>query len=313
MRHIFIVNPHSGPQDMTNALREALSSHPECELYVTSHPGDATAYVRAVCASGRNPVRFYACGGDGTLHEVVNGAAGFAHAAVGCYPSGSGNDFVKYYGGKTPFLNIEALLHGCTQPIDLIRVNDCYAINVVNFGFDALAAGRMVSFRRFPLLKGKRAYYASIPVTIIDGMRTRCSVQADGQPLYDGDLTLCTIANAQYMGGSFLCAPRASLCDGLLEVCAVKPISRLRLARIIGTYQRGKHLDDPRLQDIILYRRAKKLEITAPSKDFLLCLDGELIRGDHFSVEVLPSALSFILPEGAAHVEDNAYVQEAAV
>lgn len=315
MRHIFIVNPISGPKDNTADIQAALSSLSErkaCEIYVTQAPGDATSFVRSVCESSREPVRFYSCGGDGTLNEVVNGAAGHAHAAVGCFPCGSGNDFVKYFGGRRHFVDLEKQLRAPTDEIDLISVNGRYAVNIVNFGFDALAAYRMTMFRRFPLLRGQRAYYAATALSVVDGLRHRCRVTVDDEPVIDGDLLLCTVANAEYMGGSFRCAPRADLHDGLLEVSIVTPISRLRLARIISIYQRGEHLDDPRFADCLTYRRGRKIEVETPKKDFLLCMDGEIITGDHFVIEVKPRALRLILPEGAAHTGKRLNMQEEA-
>lgn len=303
VRHIFIVNPHSGPQDATAAVQQGiqgLSSGRDYEIYVTRCPGDATEYVKRICQSTQAPLRFYACGGDGTLNEVVNGAAGFSHAAVGCYPCGSGNDFVKYFGGRNAFLDIGALMNGTTQAIDLLRVNDRYAINVVNFGFDAKVANRMIRFRRLPAMRGHRSYYCAIALTIFDGVRHRCRLSADGETLIDGNLLLCTLANGDYVGGSFRCAPRADVGDGKIEVCAVKPISRLRFAKLMGIYQRGEHLESPQLKDCICYRRAQRVEIDA-DPGFLMCLDGEIIRDQHFTVETLPGALRFIVPKGARH------------
>lgn len=303
VRHIFIVNPHSGPQNATSAVQKGIqeiAGGKDCEIYVTRCPGDATEYVRQTCSGTSAPLRFYACGGDGTLNEVVNGAAGFAHAAVGWYPCGSGNDFVKYFGGKGAFQNVRALTEGTTQRIDLLRVNGRYAINVVNFGFDAKVASRMIRFRRLPLMRGHRAYYCAIAMTVFDGVRHRCRLSADGEVLIDGSLLLCTLANGDYVGGSFRCAPRADVCDGQMEVCAVRPISRLRFAKLMGIYRRGEHLEAPQLRDCICYRRAQKVEIDA-DPGFLMCLDGEIIQDRRFTVESLPGALSFIVPDGARH------------
>lgn len=314
MRHIFIVNPHSGPQDATESIRKKLSQLPlgdACEVYVTAASGDATQYVRSVCSTATEQLRFYACGGDGTLNEVINGAVGFENAAVGCYPCGSGNDFVKYFGGKSHFIDLPALIAGKEEKVDLIRVNDRYAVNVVNMGFEAMAAARMIAFRHVPLLGGPRAYYGAVLMTLFDGMRHRCKIMVDGAELLDGNLLLCTMANGEYVGGSFKCAPRANVQDGQIEVCAVTPISRLRFAKLIGCYQRGEHLDNPALRDRVHYCRARKIQIDA-APDFVLCLDGEIIRGAHFEVESMPSALRFIVPEGAGHIDQTA-CQQAAV
>lgn len=303
MRHIFVVNPHSGPQDASASVRrelEALGGGFAWEMYTTTGSGDATRYVRSICANAQEEVRFYACGGDGTLNEVINGAAGCAQAAVGCYPCGSGNDFVKYFGGKAAFLDLKAQMEGGCTPIDLIRVNERYAVNVVNIGFEAMAAHRMVSFRRFPLFRGPRSYYPAVAVTLIDGLKNPFRLTVDGAPFFAGDILLCTFANGEYVGGSFRCAPRADLTDGQLEVCMVKPISRLKFAKLIGLYQRGEHLDAPQLRDFLMYRRAAKIEVES-DQPFMICLDGEIVRGQRFTVENAPGALRLILPAGAAH------------
>ena len=300
MRHIFIVNPHSGPENAAPAIQRAVEGLPACEVYVTQGVNDATGFVRGICRSTMEELRFYACGGDGTLNEVVNGAAGCAHAAVGCYPCGSGNDFVKYYGGRRAFLDLRGLTEAPCHPVDLIRVNDRYAVNVVNIGFEAKAAARMVNFRRFPLFRGPRSYYPAVISTLIDGMKNAFRVVADGETLCDGKILLCTFANGEYVGGSFRCAPRASVSDGMLEVCMVRPLSRLSFGRLIGLYQRGEHLDSPKMKDVIVYRRARKIEVTAP-RECMICLDGEIEAGERFTVECVPAALRFIVPKGAAH------------
>ena len=300
MRHIFIVNPHSGPQDATARIQDAAGGIPGCTVYVTSAPQDATRYIRSLCQSTTEPLRFYACGGDGTLNEAVNGAAGFAHAAVGCYPIGSGNDFVKYFGGKRAFLDIEAQLDAPAVPIDLIRVNDRYAINIVNIGFEAMAAHRMVKFRRFPLFHGPRSYYPAVVATLMDGMKHSFTLSADGETLNKDKILLCTFANGEYVGGSFRCAPRAYVDDGLMDICMVKPLSRLKFAKMIGLYQRGEHLDSPMMQKYITYRRAQRVEIASP-RETMICLDGEIVKGSQFTVQIVPGALRFILPEAAAH------------
>ena len=97
MKHIFIINPAAGKTDKTTeytAKIEAACRGLDYEIAVSQGPGDCTRIARKAAETGEE-VRLYACGGDGTLNEVVAGAAGFDNAAVTAYVGGSGNDFVR--------------------------------------------------------------------------------------------------------------------------------------------------------------------------------------------------------------------------
>lgn len=302
MKHIFIINPAAGRENAYSAIESALGEMEhliDYELYLTRSPGDATAYVRAYCARCTDPVRFYACGGDGTLNEVVNGAVGFAHASIACYPSGSGNDFVKYYGGKESFLNLAELVEAPEEYIDLIRVGDRYAINAAHFGLDSCVAKTMMKVRRWKILGGKRAYPTGVAVALVKAMRNKCSVSVDGELLNPrGYLLLCTIANGQYVGGSYRCAPRSLDNDGLLEVCLIRPISHFTFLRLMKDYALGNHLDNPVFDKYIKHRKGKCVTVEAP-EGFVYSFDGELITENRFTVEVARHAIRFAVPRSA--------------
>lgn len=307
MRHYFIINPTSGPSDCTPQIKKALEGFKgrfDYEIYVTRAKGDATRFVRQKCKSTTDPVRFYACGGDGTLNEVINGAALQKHAAVGCLPCGSGNDFVKYYGGRQHFSDIGAVMAGQVQAIDVMRVNDVFCINVANAGFESKAADRMARFRRFALFANQRAYYPAIVMTLFDGMHNKCRITADAEVIFDGDMLLCTMANGEYEGGSFRAAPRASVCDGLMEVCAVKSLSILKVPKAIGIYQKGGHLDSDYLKPYVTYRRARRVTVEGEG-EFLMSLDGEIHADTRFELELIPGGVNFIVPHGAVHAGDE--------
>ena len=95
------------------------------------------------------------------------------------------------------------------------------------------------------------------------------------------------------------------MADGLMEICMVTPISRLRFAKLIGFYQRGEHLDNPAMKDCVTYRRARKAEIES-DRDFMICLDGEILKGTRFTIQTVPGALRFILPAGAVNTNGQA-------
>jgi len=249
MKHVFMINPAAGKENSYQAIQSALQAMDipvDYELYETKAPGDATEYIREYCRRYTDPVRFYACGGDGTLNETVNGIVGFDHASLGCYPCGSGNDFVKYYGGKEFFLNVKEQIEASEEYIDLMRVGDRYAINATHFGFDSCVAKTMMNVRRKKLIGGKHAYTTGVIVGLFKAMKNECKVYVDGEAINPhGKILLCTIANGQYVGGSFRCAPRSLDNDGQLEVCLVRPVSHITFVRLIGKYTKGTHLDDP--------------------------------------------------------------------
>ena len=301
MKYVFIVNPHAGDTDRVQMIRSAVAGLPEkddCEIYATKAPRDATAYVKQWCDEHPGEaVRFIACGGDGTANEVFSGAAGRENVSVSCYPCGSGNDFVKAFGGAERFRSVAALLRAPTQPLDLLKVGDRYANNVVNFGFGTTVAITINKEREKTGHGNKNAYTKGVVKALLTAMKNDFTVKADGETLNpEGRALLCTVANAQYVGGSFKCAPRAKTDDGLIEVCLIKPISRLRFVKILTSYTNGEHLDREDMKDIVVYRQAKKVEVDAP-EGFAYSLDGEIIYDSHFTVEIVPAALQLAVPE----------------
>ena len=261
-------------------------------------PRDATVYIeQRIAAEPDEKLCFVACGGDGTLNEVASGVAGHDNACFSVYPCGSGNDFVKIYGGPARFLDMDALLAAEPAPIDVLKVDERWCINVFSFGFDTGVLKTMNRVKRKPLMGGKRAYYVGIVDALMKSMRTGCTITADGESFYSGDILLCTFANAQYVGGSFRCAPRAKVDDGLMEVCLVKPVSRLSFVQLIGSYTNGTHLEDPRMKDILLYTRARRLTVESAKGLLPVSLDGEVIERQQFTVEVIPGGVNFALPK----------------
>ena len=305
MKHLFILNPAAGK---TNALPRihtevaALRDSYDIEIYETKGRGDATTFVKKRIEEHPNtPMRFYACGGDGTLKEVANGAVGAACASVSSYPCGSGNDFVKYYGGAANFLSLKDLFDGEEREIDLLTDGVEYSINAANFGFDYAVCETMERVRRYPLLGGKRAYYAGIVKSLFTAMKNHVKVYADGELLTENDrFLLCTLANGTYIGGSYMCAPRSSNEDGLLELCYVKAVSVPTFLKVIGYYKRGEHLDVAALAPYIIYKRVSKIEVESPDKGFGYALDGEMHPAERFTLSIAPKALRFAIPKAAA-------------
>ena len=298
MKYVFIINPNSGKSELKEELMEKLKKYElvlDYEVYFTKKSKDATKFVSEYCTKYKEDVVFVACGGDGTLNEVVSAAINHENAIVTCYPCGSGNDFVKVYGGKEKFLDLDNLLNGKEIRIDVMKVNDKYAINVTNFGFEAAVCDIANKVRRKKIIGGKRSYTTGIIKAIFTSMKTTCKVTVDDEVLLEPKILLSTVANGMYVGGAYKCAPYSDNEDGLLEVTVIKPISIFRFASLIGLYKSGKYLNKPKLRKFIKYKRARKVVIEA-KKDLKICLDGEIYTGSYFKIENMKQALRFIKP-----------------
>lgn len=195
MKHVFIVNPTAGKGDTLASIRKSLDQKQDFdyEIYVTSKAGDATDYVAKRCEETDEDIRFYSCGGDGTLNEVASGCVGHSNAIVALYPSGSGNDFVKYYGDKDNFLNLDNLIEGTETKIDIIKVGDRYAVNACHFGLDSAVARKMNQVRHKKIIGGKNAYNTGVFYALLTAMKTKCKVIGDGEELNDDKILLLSL------------------------------------------------------------------------------------------------------------------------
>ena len=306
MKHLIVVNGSAGSYTPEFEAKIADSFKGlDFEIYKTTGPKSVIPYLKEYLKKAKDTVRIYACGGDGTIHEVVNGVIGAKNAEVAIIATGTGNDFVKIYGGKEKFQDFSKLINGKAHPIDVSEltgdgvVGAMYSVNVINFGFDAIVGAMGNYYKENGLPKdakpGTNPYdYALKHDAMKHGRFNDIEVFADGEKLNEKQMLLATLAQGQFVGGQFKCAPKSDNTDGLIDVCVLKTMTFLGLGMIIGTYTKGKHLDKPRKK--IVYRRAKEIKFSSP-KDFDVCVDGEMIKGNNFVVKVVPGAVNFVLPE----------------
>ena len=297
MKHVFVINPTAGTKDITKktiSKIEAVFPNGGCDIYVTKEPLDALNYVKDYCINNKNDeIRFYSCGGDGTLNEIVNGAYGHENVSVACYPAGSGNDFVKYFGKKEDYLDINNLVNGKIIEVDLLKLNGRFGINVFNLGFDANVAERMIKYKHIPLVSGKGAYILGIIVSFFHKLTTEMEITVDGSIVYEGSGVLAAVSNAICYGGGFYCSPKAKIDDGLLDVVAVKKINRPKFLKFIKYYKAGTHLDEERLKELIVYKQGKTVNIK--TKGLVnYAIDGEMGKADDITISIVPKAIRFV-------------------
>ena len=305
MKHLFIVNPVAGGKDrheyVAEQARLALEGSADAyEVYITTAPMDASAKIKAEAASGEE-LRVYACGGDGTLNEVVNGAAGHANAAVTHFPGGSGNDTIKIFDDPAAFTSIERLLDAEEARFDLIRCNDSYALNVLSIGFDARVGTDIARFKRLPLVSGKGAYILSIFSNMLHGLTADYTVTLDSGEVFSGRKTMICVCNGRWYGGGFNPVPEAEPDDGLLDVLVVEKVNLLQVATVVGHYQKGRYADYPSL---IYHARCRSLRIECV-KESVVNIDGEAAYTTDAKIELIPQAIRFFYPKGLTYHTKN--------
>ena len=297
MKHLFIINPAAGSHDRTEEytakIRGAFQNRQEeFRIEVSGAPGDCEKLTRQAVASGEE-YRIYACGGDGTLNEVVQGAAGCSNVAVTAFSGGSGTDFTKMFDQPEAFFDIERLLDAQEASFDLILCNGDYSLNICSVGLDARIAADVAGYKRLPLLQGFRAYVLSTILNTIKGVSEHYIVKI-GDRVIDAKQTLICACNGRYYGGGFNPVPDADPTDGLMDVLLIKKVSRLKLATVIGKYKKGQYRQ---LADLVEHVKTDKLQILC-DQETPISLDGELRISRQADISVAKEKVRFFYPKG---------------
>ena len=295
MKHLFIINPAAGSKNRTEIYRQEIERvckprNIDYEIAVSSAPGNCTELARQAAQTGE-AYRIYACGGDGTLNEVVAGAAGYENVAVTAYVGGSGNDFVKIFGDTEPFRDLEQLLNCKEATFDLVRCNEDISLNICSVGLDARIGTDVSKYKRLPLLNGFRAYAVSTVVNVIRGIAEHYVVEINGEKI-DGEQTLICACNGRFYGGGFNPVPEADPTDGLLDVLVIKKVSRLKVAKVIGKFKNGQYAQ---LQDLIKHYKTDHLRILCDGPTSIN-LDGELRTAPVVDISIAKEKLRFFYP-----------------
>lgn len=297
MKHLFIINPHCGKgisyERCSDGIVEAMKDAgiTDYEIHITTGPRDGYEYAKKEVDKGE-PIRVYACGGDGTLYEVVNACACKKNAEVAAFPLGSGNDFIRIFGDKRSLRNVADHINGTPMEFDLIKCGDEYAINQCSMGLDAEVCARQSDFKKLPFIKGEAAYTLSLLYCFIGKMKSTFTIQIDDDEPFTTDVLFAVSGNSRWYGGGYMAAPKALTYDGLLDFVVVKKdCTRLKLLSLIKPYKNGQHLG----WDRTLYKRGKKMTVKS-NKPAAVNVDGECKIVTEATFEIIEKGIKFVVP-----------------
>ena len=312
MRTIFVINPKAGKGKGIDKLVEKIRIASEktgikADIYMTKAVGDGEAFADLIgkeTAASSETVRLIACGGDGTLNEVLNGAIIYENLTVGVVPIGTGNDFCRNFPDEGDFMDIEAQLTGKVIKCDAIRYSGVmegkkqtrYCANMFNIGFDCNVVDLTAKLKKYPLISGSFAYLMGVAITYIKKKGAKLRVELDGKVIENGPLLLTAIANGGFCGGGVHSSPYASVTDGIMDVNVIFNVGRVDFMKKFPYYAKGTHMELSDIDHIIYAGTCRKAKVTPLDGTMRLCTDGEIVDAGAIDFEVVPEAFNLLLP-----------------
>lgn len=300
-----IVNPKAGSgrglQDWPIISNQMYHSGLLFTCVFTEHKFHAVELtVKAIKDGYRNIV---AVGGDGTIHEVVNGIflqkiVPTTDISLAVIPAGTGNDWIRMFGiSKTYSEAVRSLVEKRTLLQDVAKVeyfetkvkHTRYMANVAGLGYDAVVN------MKYNALKddgkyGKWLYLRSTFLTFAKYSSSRFKISTDGAPFYNGMVFSGAVGIGKYNGGGMQQTPNASVDDGLMDLTIIKKMPKFRIARNFKLLYTGNIYNIPK----VIFTQCKKIEIdTFPESR--IEIDGEAVGTSPFVFEVVPKAIKVVV------------------
>ena len=263
------------------------------DQWMTEEPGDATD--RAAEAAAADYDRVIAMGGDGTIHEVVNGLMTVdAPPTLAIIPLGTGNDLARTLALPTDPLEALALVaEGETRALDLIRVQPTdgatrYGINAAAGGFSGQVDEELTPEmkRRWGPLAFLLGAVSALPD--IEAYATRIAFNDEAPTAVDAFNIV--VANGRTAGGGKPVAPVANPEDGLLDVVTIEEGTLAALSQVAAQLVAGTYLDHP----LVTHRRVRSVRVEA-SPGMWFNVDGELLTNEPVTFEAVPQALPVVV------------------
>tara|TARA_B100001029_G_C15031479_1_gene437265 strand:- start:469 stop:1359 length:891 start_codon:yes stop_codon:yes gene_type:complete len=291
MKFYLTVNPHGGAKKGQKILNKVkpIFENAEIDLKIieTMYAGHAKELAEQLDFTGFDGL--IAIGGDGTLHEIINGLMtrkDNKDIPIGLIPGGSGNSFMHDLELIDPIKAANAIISGKTKNVDIAKINinhiTKYAINIIGWGLVTDIANKAEKFRWL----GTSRYTILSVLEVFTYNPRSATIIIDDEKISD-DFTFVIACNTIHTGKGMKMAPKAKLDDGKIDIIVVKhKASRLKLLSMLPTVFEGTHINNP----LVEYYRASKFSLI-PKEDDILNIDGQIAGSTPINVCVIPNKI----------------------
>lgn len=307
MIHIFVINHTAGASDLAKDLRRHLSTIVGLRYFVfnTQKAGYERYFVKKMNKYfGDEKLRFYCCGGSGTLRNMLDGIEDFDKVEVAFFPCGATNDFLKCFGSDEPFKNIDNLIFGKTVKVDYIKTNYGVALNTLSLGFDSAVVRSMTTYKVYDIIGKQLPYVMSIVTGLLFTKQSKLELTIDGVT-QSSKYVEVVIGNGCVLGGNLYYTEKNDITDGELSYLTVANQnvfqSVIKLVMIMN-----KKLFKIKGNNIKTGSASKVIIRSLGGKKLFINFDGELVDcGNECEIEVVKRGLKFIVPRSVEVKEFN--------
>jgi YegS/Rv2252/BmrU family lipid kinase len=293
-KYYLIVNPHGGSKKGLAILEKVepifKQAKAKIEIKETRYAGHARMMANTLKFEGYDGL--CAIGGDGTMHELVNGMLtrnDGKKIPIGLITGGTGNSFMHDVNCLDPVVAAKRIVIGRLRKVDIAKVDAAgeiiYGFNIVGWG---LPTDINILADKMRWLGGQRYNVASI-IEVIKNTVRLAKISIDGRTIA-GDYGFILGCNTIHTGNAMKMAPLAQIDDGLIDLLILRKAGRLKLLSLFTKLFKGGHVGDP----VVEYHQAKEFSIV-PLEDHILNIDGEMVGSTPIHVKMMPGAIEVLV------------------
>ncbi len=293
-KYYIAINPFGGSKDGLEILNRVLpifkEAGAEVKIKETRYAGHARNMINTLNFEGYEG--FCVVGGDGTMHEVINGMLSRKDGKkipIGLITAGTGNSFMRDMDCLDPLEATRRIVSGKKRKIDVAKVDAAgeiiYGFNIVGWG---LPTEINIMAEKLRWMGGQRYNVASI-IEVLRNTRRLAKIKIDGQTIA-GDYGFILGCNTIHTGNAMKMAPLAQIDDGLIDLLIVRKAGRLKLLFLFTKIFSGGHVGDP----VVQYHQAKEFSVI-PLEDHILNIDGEMVGNTPIHVKMLPQVMEVLV------------------